>query len=90
VIENDLLAAVPRRVYRDLLAGLEPVALESGEVLYEPGRTIQHVYLPGTSLISLLTNGGLQPFHLVEQRLARWLLMTQDRVKSDQFLMTHE
>ncbi len=29
-------------------------------------------------------------FHVVEARLARWLLMTQDRLRSSQFLLTQE
>jgi CRP-like cAMP-binding protein len=167
VIENSLLAALPRTVYRRLLAGLEPVTLTFGDVLYEPGQKITHVYFPGSSLVSLLTladghlalevgligregmvgvplvlghdkspvralvqGGGTamrmsaarflkefracQPlqkelyrytyalmaqisqtaacnrFHVVQKRLARWLLMTHDRVKSDRFRMTHE
>jgi CRP-like cAMP-binding protein len=166
-IENSLLAAVPRKAYRSLLAGLEPVTLTFGEVLYEPGETIRHVYFPGASLVSLLTladghlalevgligregmvgiplvlghsassvralvqgtgtalrmasprfrdefrscaplqrelyryvhalmaqisqTAACNRFHVVETRLARWLLMTHDRVKSDQFRMTHE
>ncbi len=166
-IENSLLAAVPRKDYRRLLAGLEPVTLTFGEVLYEPGETIRHVYFPGASLVSLLTladghlalevgligregmvgiplvlgqnvspvralvqgsgtamrmaaahfreefrlsvplqqelyrythtlmaqisqTAACNRFHVVEKRLARWLLMTHDRVMSDQFRMTHE
>ena len=54
-IENSLLAAVPRKEYRRLLAGLEPVTLTFREVFYEPGETIRHVYFPGASLVSLLT-----------------------------------
>jgi CRP-like cAMP-binding protein len=33
---------------------------------------------------------GCNSLHTVEQRCARWLLMTHDRVGSDEFLLTHE
>jgi len=166
-IENSLLAALPRKEYRLLLAGLEPVTLTFGKVLYEPGETIRHVYFPDASLVSLLTladghlalevgligregmvgvplvlghnvssvralvqgsgtamrmpaaqflkefrvslplqrelyrythtlmaqisqTAACNRFHVVEMRLARWLLMTHDRVKSDHFRMTQE
>jgi CRP-like cAMP-binding protein len=166
-IENSLLAALPRKEYRLLLAGLQPVTLTFGKVLYEPGETIRHVFFPGDSLVSLLTladghlalevgligregmvgiplvlghnvssvralvqgsgtamrmasthflkifrlnlplqrelyrythtlmaqisqTAACNRFHVVEKRLARWLLMTHDRVKSDQFRMTQE
>jgi PAS domain S-box-containing protein len=164
---NSLLAALPRKDYRRLLAGLEPVTLNYGDVLYEPGESIQHVYFPNDSLVSLLTTIeghqalevglvgregmvglslalgiGVSPvralvqgtgtamrmqsaqfskefrrclplqralyrhaysmlgqvrqtaacnrFHQVDARLARWLLMTHDRVQSDEFLLTQE
>ena len=162
-----MLAALPRKQYRRLLTGLESVALTFGEVLYEPGERIRHVYFPNDSLVSLLTlvdnhlalevgmvgregmvglplalgrdvspvralvqgagtamrmksarfsqeirknpqwqeeinryTGALMAqitqtaacnrFHVVEARLARWLLMTRDRVRSDEFRLTHE
>lgn len=166
-IPNSLLAALPGRSYRRLRSGLEPVELEFGDVLYEAGQKIRHVYFPGNSLVSLLTvvdgrmalevgmvgregmvgvplalgaqvspvralvqGGGtamrmgsarfcteirrspqLQQgvhryanalmaqvsqtaacnrFHVIVARLARWLLMTRDRVGSGEFRLTHE
>lgn len=166
-IANKLLAALPRPEYQRLLTSLEPVALVFGEVLYEPGEVIKHVYFPNDSLVSLLTlvdpplaleagmvgregmvgvsvalgvtrspvralvqgagtamrmkaapfrkelqhspalqrqtdlyahelmvqvaqTAACNRFHVVEARLARWLLMTRDRVGSDHFHLTHE
>jgi CRP-like cAMP-binding protein len=166
-IHNSLLAAVPRKEYRRLLDVLEPVTFTFGEVLYEPGDAIRHVYFPGICLVSLLTlvddhlalevgmvgregmvgiplalGVGVSPiralvqgagaamrmksapflkelrqnlhlqhalyrythtlmaqvaqtaacnrFHMVEERLARWLLMTRDRVQSNEFQLTQE
>jgi len=167
ILENSLLAALPRRECLQLLAACEPVTLTFGEILYEPGETIRHVLFPGNALVSLLTladghlalevgligrdgvvgiplmlgqtvsavralvqgtgsawrigsarflketrrslplrrelyrythalmaqisqTAACNRFHVVEQRLARWLLMTHDRVKSDRFHLTHE
>lgn len=164
---NHLLAAMPRRAYRRMLTGLQPVELKYAQVLYEPKGPIRHVYFPIDCLVSLLTavderrtlevgmvgnegmvgmpmalgigvsavrtlvqgggtalrmtasrfraefkaNPALQRalfrynhlmmaqisqtaacnrFHEAEARLARWLLMTSDRVHADEFLLTHE
>jgi CRP-like cAMP-binding protein len=166
-VTNRVLASVPSRERTRLDAQLEPVTLSFGQVLYNPGKPIGHVYFPVDCLISLLTtvdrhrslevgmvgnegmagmpfilgvgvsgvralvqgagdalrmaaapfraeferNGALQDalyrytyalmaqisqtaacnrFHEAEARLARWLLMTRDRVGSDTFLMTHQ
>jgi CRP-like cAMP-binding protein len=165
--ENNLLAALPRKDYQRLQSDLETVKLTFGEILYEPGRPIQHVYFPTDSLVSLLTPveghmalevglvgregmlgipvalgindspvralvqgtgtalrmtsarfrreyGKCEPlraevnryiherliqitqtaacnrFHPIEGRLARWLLMTRDRMGTNHFRLTQE
>lgn len=57
--QNRLLAALPRRDYQRLARYLEPVSLSFGEVLYEAGDRIAHVYFPTRGVISLLTMVGL-------------------------------
>src|SRR6202161_1262228 len=164
---NRLLASIPPKQYQRLRAQLEPVTLIFGQVLYQPGKAIRHVYFPVDCLISLLTavdkrrtlevgmvgNEGMagmpfilgvdvsgvralvqggghalrvssarfriafdrdrplqqalfrythalmaqisqtaacNRFHAAEARLARWLLMTRERVRSDNSPLTHE
>jgi CRP-like cAMP-binding protein len=52
---NRVLASIPPKEYRRLHAHLEPVELKFGDILYEPGKAIRHVYFPVNCLISLLT-----------------------------------
>lgn len=164
---NRLLAALPAKDRKALLASCDKVDLVFGQVLDEQGGRIGHVYFPIRSYISLVTRAagetslevglvgdegmhgislvlgversplhalvqGAGPalrlsaaafrrecaarpslqralnrylyvlmsqlaqtaactrFHLIEARLARWLLMTQDRAHSDTFNVTHE
>ena len=161
-VGNRLLAALPLKEYQRLLPHLEDVTLTFAEVLYEAGETIQHVYFPSDSIVSLLSSTVHHPslevgmignegvvgvsvfmgvdtsgtralvqgggaavrmksaalrketshlgsfhsmlhrythslltqmslstacnrFHTLDARLARWLLMTQDRMGSDEF-----
>lgn len=166
-VANRLLAALPPPEYQRLSPYLKSVALPFGEVIYELGATIRHVYFPNQSVVSLISTAagrtslevglvgseglvglpvylgvttsrnraivqgagtalrmkaevlrrearGAGPlprlllrythgllaqisqsavcnqFHQVEARLARWLLMTQDRVGADEFRLTQE
>ena len=54
-VPNRLLAALPRKDYRELLPFLEPVKLAFEEVLYEPHTRIRHVYFPNDCFVSMLT-----------------------------------
>jgi CRP-like cAMP-binding protein len=164
---NRLLATLPGKNLKHLLASSESIDLIFADVLCVPGDPIRHVYFPTDSFISLvapvdgyaslevgmigsegmfgiglmlgvdvsplhaLVQGGgpalrmtarrfrreleespaLQRalnrylyvlisqlaqtaactrFHVVEARLARWLLMTRDRARSDEFYLTQD
>jgi len=52
--ENHLLAALPDAEWQRWLPHLEPVEMPLGQVLYEAGGTLSHVYFPTTAIISLL------------------------------------
>lgn len=167
VLRNRLLAALPPGEFARVRPHLETLTLEAGQVLFEAGAPVRHVYFPETavvSVVSALRQGGAvevgtagcegmaglpaflgdnapstrvfaqvpgaaarmgaaafadlagapgplhrvmlrytQAFlvqvtqtaacnaaHLVEQRCARWLLMTHDRVAGDAFPLAHE
>src|SRR6476619_6792545 len=51
---NQLLAALPPEELTRWLPQLEHVDMPLGEVLYESGTTLTHVYFPTTSIVSLL------------------------------------
>src|SRR5258706_1633265 len=51
---NHLLAALTGEAYERLVANLDPITFELGEVVYECGGPMRYVYFPTTSHISLL------------------------------------
>jgi len=168
VVQNRLLAALPRADRDSLVPTLDIVPLKLKELLHKPGEYIQHVYFPGggfCSIVTVLEDGSMvevatvgregmvgvtsaldgspvssatmvqgetdicyrmtadafrhemgrrgafyelltrysqalvgfimqstacNAVHSVEQRLARWLLMAQDRMGGDAFPLTQE
>jgi len=52
--QNQLLAALPEAAWQRWQPHLEPVTLTLGQVLYESGDTLGHVYFPTTAIVSLL------------------------------------
>ena len=52
--KNQLLAALPAAEWERWLPQLERVEMPLGQVLYESGTTLSHVYFPLTAIVSLL------------------------------------
>jgi hypothetical protein len=52
--ENRLIRALPGDDYQRWLPSLEHVELPLGQVLYESGAVLSHVYFPTTAIVSLL------------------------------------
>src|ERR1017187_1454447 len=52
--QNHLLDALPAGDYERIAPHLELVPMKLGDVLYEPGDRLRHVYFPTTSIVSLL------------------------------------
>ena len=52
--QNHLLHALPGADFERISSHLEFVSLKLGDVLYEPGIKLRHVYFPTTAIISLL------------------------------------
>jgi CRP-like cAMP-binding protein len=53
-LQNHLLAALPAGEFEHFSTHLEPVTMVAGEVLYESGGQLKHVYFPTTAIVSLL------------------------------------
>ena len=51
--QNHLLACLPAEIFERLLPHLEQVSMSLGNVLYESGGLLQHVYFPTTAILSL-------------------------------------
>jgi CRP-like cAMP-binding protein len=54
LVRNRLIEGLPRTARARLLDGCEEVDLVFGDILYEPGQLIEHVYFPLTGFISLV------------------------------------
>jgi len=53
-MKNRLLATLPPEEFERILPHLETVSFSLGEVVYESGGQLAHVYFPTTSIVSLL------------------------------------
>ena len=51
--QNHILAALPTAEFDLFSAHLELVPLLLGDMLYEPGKQLEHAYFPTTAIVSL-------------------------------------
>jgi CRP-like cAMP-binding protein len=51
---NRLLAALPGEVYGRIRPALDPVAFALGDVVYDAGERMEHIYFPMTAVVSLI------------------------------------
>jgi CRP-like cAMP-binding protein len=68
VAVNLILAALPELVYQRLTSQLEEVKLSQGEVIYRAKETIEYVYFPtetAISLVSMMENGSTTEICLI-------------------------
>jgi CRP-like cAMP-binding protein len=59
--QNHLLAALPAEIFERISPHLELISMPLGQVLYESGGQLQHVYFPTTAIVSMhyvLENGA--------------------------------
>jgi CRP-like cAMP-binding protein len=78
------LVQVPGRALRVDAAELRAIAEKSGALM-----SVIHNYLLAM-FVQVSQTAACNRRHAVDQRCARWLLMTHDRVDTDDFPMTHE
>lgn len=95
MIGTALVLGVEVALLRTLVQGAGPAWRMTAEGLGDALRQSDALQRTLNRYLSILLSQGAQMvactrFHVVEARLARWLLMSQDRAHSDHFHVTHE